>query len=183
MHHYTTIAHFCLLLFPSASYEAPISAAGQIPTVKIGNAANKWSADTSKVSQFLSAASSLSGHHLVEHATVALSAEKDELIHKGVLDQQFLAPSSPNRAVIVANNILVDQGTFQFVVDGLTILSNHGASLSRKQVNSIISQINEVRCGRVLPAIDTYFRASSELLHNDLTLVATRPNNCFAARE
>ncbi|CAJ2512802.1 Uu.00g009210.m01.CDS01 [Anthostomella pinea] len=159
---------------------ASISQGASIPTARfqfsvadIADATNKWAADTSKVSQFLSRAPILLGSDLTTAAQVALAAEKDELTHKSVLDQQFAA----NPSVQSAKNTLENPNNFQFVVDGLTTLSN-GAALSAKQVSDLVDQINLTRCKNVLPAIDRYFSASSAVLQNGLSLVANRPNNC-----
>jgi len=147
-------------------------------TQDIADAQNEWAADTSKVSQFLSAAESLDSGDLVTQATTALANEKDELIHKAVLDNQFLSVSNPDPNVQQANDTLVGQGTFMFVVNGLQALATNGASMSPSDVSAAILSINTDRCTFVLPAIDEYFTASGNLLNNGDVLVANRPDNC-----
>jgi hypothetical protein len=93
------------------------------PTLQdIAGAQNQWVSDTSKVSQFLSAAESLNSGDLVSQAATALANEKDELNHKAVLDNQFVFVSNPDKNVQQANNELVDHGTFMVVVNGLHAL-------------------------------------------------------------
>jgi hypothetical protein len=149
------------------------------PTLQdIADAQNQWASDTSKVSQFLSAAESLNSGDLVSQAATALANEKDELNHKAVLDNQFLFVSNPDENVQQANNELVDQGTFMVVVNGLQALVDNGANMSPSDVSAAIQSINMDRCSLVLPSINTYFQASSNLLNNGVTLLANRPNNC-----
>ena len=149
------------------------------PTLQdIADAQNQWASDTSKVSQFLSAAESLNSGDLVSQAATALANEKDELNHKAVLDNQFVFVSNPDENVQQANNVLVDQGTFMVVVNGLQGLVDNGANMSPSDVSAAIQSINVDRCSLVLPSIDTYFQASGNLLNNGVTLLANRPDNC-----
>jgi hypothetical protein len=148
------------------------------PLQDIADAQNQWASDTSKVSQFLSAAESLNSGDLVSQAATALANEKDELNHKGVLDNQFVLVSNPDENVQQANNVLVDQGAFMVVVNGLQALIENGANMSPSDVSATIRSINMNRCSLVLPSIDTYFQASGNLLNNGLTLLANRPDNC-----
>jgi hypothetical protein len=149
------------------------------PTLQdIADAQNQWVSDTSKVSQFLSAAESLNSRDLVSQAATALANEKDELNHKAVLDNQFLFVSNPDENIQQANNELVDQGTFMVVVNGLQALVDNGANMSPSDVSAAIQSINTDRCSLVLPSIDTYFQVSGNLLNNGITLLANRPNNC-----
>ncbi|KAI8633293.1 hypothetical protein F5Y19DRAFT_417348 [Xylariaceae sp. FL1651] len=140
----------------------------------IADAQNQWRSDTSQVSQFLSAVPNLQGASLASAAQVALAAENDELLHKAVLDQAF--GSDPR--IVNANNILAVEQTFQGVVDALSDFAQNGASMSPSQVANLLQETNTLRCGQVLPAIDTYFRVAGEALQNGGFLVATRPNNC-----
>ena len=168
-----------LLALSTLSPAAPLTSRQSNPPSPqdIADAANEWAADTSKVSQFLSAASSLSGSDLATQAATALSNELDELTHKAILDEQFNTADNPG--VEQANNVLAGpQQTFQIVVDGLTNLANNGASMTPDQVAAEVQAINEDRCTFVLPAIDAYFLAVSDFLQNGLTLVANRPDNC-----
>ncbi|KAH8650254.1 hypothetical protein BGZ60DRAFT_437038 [Tricladium varicosporioides] len=149
------------------------------PTLQdIANAQNQWASDTSKVSQFLSTAESLNSGDLVSQAATALANEKDELNHKAVLDNQFVFVSNPDENVRQANNVLVDQGIFMMVVNGLQALVDNGANMSPSDISAAIHSINIDRCSLVLPSIDTYFRASGNLLNNGVTLLANRPDNC-----
>ncbi|KAH8650343.1 hypothetical protein BGZ60DRAFT_534431 [Tricladium varicosporioides] len=150
------------------------------PTLQdIADAQSQWASDTSKVSQFLSAAESLNPGDLVSQAATALANEKDELNHKAVLDNQFVFVSNPDENVQQANNVLVDQGTFMIVVNGLQALVDNGANMPPSNVSAAIQSINTDRCSLVLPSIDTYFQASGNLLNNGITLLANRPNNCL----
>ena len=149
-------------------------------TDDLSNAANAWAADTSRVSQFLSAAPGLSGQDLADQAAAALASENDELTQKAVLDSMFVFVAYPDSSVQQANHVLVDQKRFQFAVDGLSDLANNGATFSTDQISEAINEINKDRCSKVLPAIDAYFQAASGVLQNGLTLVANRPDNCPA---
>ncbi|KAK5635320.1 hypothetical protein RRF57_011032 [Xylaria bambusicola] len=141
---------------------------------QIADAQNSWRADTSMVSQFLSAVPTLRGAKLESAAKAALNAEVDELTHKKALDGVF----SSDPRIVQANNILVNQGTFQSVVDALQTFTDNGASMSDAEITALLRNTNTVRCGQVLPAIDTYFRVAGEKLNNGGLLLATRPNNC-----
>ncbi|KAI1327114.1 hypothetical protein F5Y16DRAFT_203546 [Xylariaceae sp. FL0255] len=140
----------------------------------IANAQNAWAHDTSVVSQFLGAATSLTGADLTNAAQIALDAEKDELTHKAVLDAKFGTDSR----IISANTILVTEGTFQLVVNNLANLAQNGATMSVGEVQGIIENTNADRCGKVLPAIDQYFQVSGDFLNNGAILEATIPVNC-----
>ncbi|KAI1142843.1 hypothetical protein F5Y05DRAFT_133747 [Hypoxylon sp. FL0543] len=140
----------------------------------ISTAQNEWAADTSKVSQFLSAAPGLRGSALTTQAQAALDAELDELTRKAVLDAQF----SKDPSVQAASATLGRPDTFQTVVDGLRRFADDGASMSAADVGALVGQINDTRCKNVLPAIDAYFRAASGFLKNGLTALANRPDNC-----
>jgi hypothetical protein len=156
-----------------------ISRQSNPPTLQdIADAQNQWASDTSKVSQFLSAAESLNSEDLVSQAATALANEMDELNQKAVLDNQFLFVSNPDENIQQANNELVDQGTFMVVVNGLQALVDNGANMSPSEVSAAIQSINTDRCSLVLPSIDTYFQASGNLLNNGVTLLANRPDNC-----
>lgn len=175
MQYSTTIA--ILAALSNLALGAPlISRQSNPPSIQhIADAQNEWAADTSKVSQFLSAAENLSPTDLVTQAATALANEKDELLHKMVLDNEFL---SSNPSVQQANDVLVNQGKFQDVVNGLQDLADNGGSLTSDEVTSRIQTINQGRCTFVLPAIDTYFQASSSVLNNGLLTLANRPDNC-----
>ncbi|KAK4940163.1 hypothetical protein LTR10_019698 [Elasticomyces elasticus] len=128
------------------------------------SAALAWQADTGVVSAFLSEAASLSGSALTAAAQNALNAENDELLHKAVLDAEFLNVAHPNLLVVAANAVLVNAGTFQFVVNGLTLLADSGASFTKAQIEAEVLKINLDRCNLVLPSIDTYFAVTASYL-------------------
>lgn len=144
----------------------------------INNAQGNWEANTSLVSSFLSTAESLTGTTLANAAQAALNAENDELNQKAVLDSQFVFVNDPNPTVQVANAVLVDQGAFAFVVQGLQGLADDGATMTPDQVSAKVQSINQDRCNRVLPAIDQYFIAAASFLNNGEQLSAVRPTNC-----
>ncbi|KAI0435713.1 hypothetical protein F4803DRAFT_544584 [Xylaria telfairii] len=141
---------------------------------QLADAQNQWRADTSKVSQFLSAVPTLNGDQLETEGQIALDAENDELLHKKVLDQAF----SSDPRIVAANDVLVNQGTFQSVVDALEKFATSGATMKPSEISTLLQNTNRVRCGQVLPAIDTYFHVTGEKLNNGGFLLATRPNNC-----
>ncbi|TGJ85505.1 hypothetical protein E0Z10_g3275 [Xylaria hypoxylon] len=143
-------------------------------TQQLADAQNDWRADTSMVSQFLSAVPTLQGSKLEAAAQVALDAENDELLHKKVLDQNF----SSDPRIVQANDVLVNQRTFQSVVDALANFAQNGASMTPGEISTLLQQTNSVRCSQVLPAIDTYFSVTGEKLNNGGSLLATRPTNC-----
>jgi hypothetical protein len=162
-----------LALTPAFTLGLPTLAARQTSDEGVGNAQFNWYQDTFLVSQFLSEATSLSGQDLANAASSALGSENDELIHKGVIDS--LLPNDPN--IQAANNVLVNQGTFQFVVSGLTDLATNGAGYTPAQVLFSVNEINTDRCNLVLPAIDTYLQAAAALSGNAAPAAAARPNN------
>ncbi|KAI1111842.1 hypothetical protein F5Y14DRAFT_301738 [Nemania sp. NC0429] len=152
----------------------PFDVAPRASIQELADAQNSWRQDTSVVSQFLSAVPTLQGQRLQAAAQVALDAENDELLHKKVLDGAF----SDDPRIAGADDVLVGQGTFQSVVDALARFSRDGAAMSPDEVLALLRRTNSVRCGRVLPAIDTYFRVTGEALRNGGFLLATRPTNC-----
>ncbi|KAI1367908.1 hypothetical protein F5Y08DRAFT_297290 [Xylaria arbuscula] len=158
----------------SLTQALPSGIAARARNQQIADAQNSWRADTSTVSQFLSAVPTLRGTKLTSAAQVAFNAEVDELTHKKVLDGAF----SSDPRIVSANDILVNQGTFQSVVDALRDFADNGDKKSEAEINTLLQNTNSVRCGKVLPAIDTYFRVAGEKLNNGGFLVATRPNNC-----
>ncbi|KAJ3150807.1 hypothetical protein HDU89_002802 [Geranomyces variabilis] len=158
---------------PAAPARPPTRApgAGQgVPTAQqLVAAANAWRADTGKVSAFLNAAPKMSGTALLRAAAAANVAEKDELIHKAVIDRH---PISKTAAVQRANNMLVTQGHFQAVVDALTNFPAQGGQAAATRIN-----IN--RCPNVLPAIDAYLRAASAAAGGGVANpAAIRPTAC-----
>ncbi|KAI0100554.1 hypothetical protein GGR51DRAFT_532405 [Nemania sp. FL0031] len=170
----TTIVSIVLACASPLAQALPTNLESRASIQQLADAQNQWRADTSVVSQFLSAVPSLSGSKLTSAAQVAFNAENDELLHKKVLDGEF--GSDPR--IVGANNVLVNQGTFQSVVDALGNFAKNGATMSASEKSALLSQTNNIRCGQVLPAIDTYFHVTGEKLQNGGFLVATRPNNC-----
>jgi hypothetical protein len=150
----------------------------QVALQDIDTAQSNWDADTGIVSSFLSTAESLDQADLTAQAGIALAAEKDELNWKAVLDSQFVFVSNPDSAVQVANAVLVDQVTFQIVVNGLQNLADNGATMTPDEVTTAVQSINQDRCTFVLPAIDQYFIAAGNLIDNGNILTAVRPTNC-----
>ncbi|KAI1774684.1 hypothetical protein F4818DRAFT_418585 [Hypoxylon cercidicola] len=171
----SSIAVSFLLGLASLTQAAPALAV-RASISDISGAQNAWAADTSKVSQFLSAAPKLRGASLAGAAQAALDAELDELTRKKVLDGQFGGDPS----VKAADATLTRPDTFQFVVDGLRTLATDGASMSAADVAALVARVNDTRCKNVLPAIDAYFRAASKKLNNGLAALANRPDNCPA---
>ena len=170
-----------LALSPAISLGLPTTlAARQSSSEGIGEAQSNWFQDTSMVSQFLSTASSLSGQDLVNAASAALANKDNELVHKGVLDAAFVSmlDSDDLAPIQTANATLVTQGTFQFVVDGLTDLATNGAGYSPGQVVTAVEGINAIRCTQVLPAIDVYLQNAALLSLQSIPNAAARPNNC-----
>jgi hypothetical protein len=145
----------------------------QVALQDIDTAQSNWDADTGIVSSFLSTAKSLDQADLTAQAGIALAAEKDELNWKAVLDSQFVFVSNPDSAAV-----LVDQGTFQIVVNGLQNLADNGATMTPDEVTTAVQSINQDRCTFVLPAIDQYFIAAGNLIDNGNILTAVRPTNC-----
>jgi hypothetical protein len=175
---YFTASTMLLALLPAFTLGAPTLAVRQVSVSDLSDALNQWSADTSLVSEFLSAATSLSSQDLASQAAIALNNENDELSHKAVFDAMFVNVAIPDSNVVAANTVLVTQQTFQFVVDGLTDLMTNGATYTPDQVAFSINEINTDRCNLVLPAIDAYFQAANAVIQDGATVLATRPNNC-----
>jgi hypothetical protein len=144
------------------------------PSLKdIATAQQLWSNDITRVSQFLRAAPGLSAKDVAFQAGISVNIENDETTQKSVLDAEFVTGSHPDPAVQSADNVLTVQKTVAEVVGNLTDLANNGASFDHAQIIDIIDKINDVRCNRVLPAINVYFQAVDKLLNRPLTSIAT----------
>jgi hypothetical protein len=145
------------------------------PKEDITAAAKAWLQDTASVSSFLDFATSTfpsSPPNLLSKGVFALNAEKDELDHKMILDNFFIFETrTPNEDVIEAFNILVTEGKFQKVVDGLQDISTTGNLAD-------VAIINKNRCKNVLPAIDVYFKAVAEATGQSEFVPAVRPAAC-----
>ena len=174
---YPVSAIFFVALGCDLAYSFPTKIQ-HVTSSALDTAQGNWEADTAIVSSFLSSADSFSGTTLANAAQTALNAENNELTQKVVLDNQFVFVNNPNPTVQKANAVLVDQGTFQFVVNGLQNLATNGATMSAAQVSAAVASINTDRCNKVLPAIDQYFTAASSFLKNGQLLKAVRPTNC-----
>lgn len=166
---------FIFALFPLLALGSPTLNARHSSLQKAQQA---WRHDTGVVSAFLSEANMYSGQDLANLASRALAAELDELDHKDVLDAAFLSIANPDPNVATANQTLVGQGAFQFVVDGLNDLATNGASYNPDQVAFRINLITFDRCNFVLPAIDVYFQAVTDSDQATSPEFAIRPNNC-----
>ncbi|KAJ3162760.1 hypothetical protein HDU86_003734 [Geranomyces michiganensis] len=145
-------------------------AKGGVPSAaELQRAVNAWRADTGKVSAFLNGASKMSGPQLLRAAAKANVAEKDELVHKAVIDRH---PISQTPALRKANNMLVTQKHFQQVVDALTTFpATNGAAAA--------DRINRNRCVNVLPAIDAYLQGANSVSGGGVAQPsAVRPTAC-----
>lgn len=172
---YSTATAMLLALLPAFTLSLPTLA---VCRDSLRAAQLLWWSDTGLVSSFLSEATSLTGQNLANKAGTALSFEKDELNQKAILDATFLNVSNPDPKIVAANNVLVTNGTFQYVVTGLTDLVKNGASYSPDEVAKIVNKISADRCNHVLPAIDAYLEAATALLQDIRPSAAIRPNNC-----
>lgn len=136
------------------------------PSQSSEDAAANWQTDTGLVSHFLDTATTYSGAEYTKQAQIALDAEKNELLHKAVLDA---IPSITSQATITAaNDSLVTQAHFQDVVDRLAFMLSQGPSVAAAQV----AAINANRCVNVLPSIDAYLKAGGT------DLLSIRPKVC-----
>jgi len=148
------------------SKSADASKASAPNAAQLASAVDAWQSDTGKVSNFLNKATTFTGNEFTKQATIALNAEKDELTHKKVIDDALL---STNADVKSANNVLVNKGTFQDVVDVLQDMVNQGPANAHAQADTIKSN----RWVNVLPNIDKYFAAAGEANQQ-----AIRPTGC-----
>ncbi|KAI9656305.1 MAG: hypothetical protein M1821_004968 [Bathelium mastoideum] len=148
----------------------------------LNNAVLKWQADTGLVSNFLNVAvdpnGPPTGQDLLNDASSAFGSETDELNWKAVIDGSDVA--FEDTRIAQANEILVTQGTFNMVVQGLQDISVSGDIVRQQDVDNI----NDVRCNQVLPAIDMYFAAVADFLNSVSdegtfeTQTAVRPFAC-----
>jgi len=127
------------------------------------------------VSNFLNTGAALAGTASKEQAAanIGYNSEVDELAHKAILDQ--IIGNDPD--VSIANQTLTN-GCFQSVVDNLQILAAAGGPA---QAQTLINNMNMVRCTQVLPSIDTYLAVAARVIGNGATLrTAIRPDACAA---
>ncbi|KAM3511751.1 hypothetical protein MY11210_004571 [Beauveria gryllotalpidicola] len=172
-----------LRYFMGGEHAKPSNEMENIPPSKqdIANAARLWQGDTETVSNFLSRAETLSPQALQEQGTLAFAAVKDELVQKAVLDKVFLNGTAEARdpRVVQADDTLANQGTFEFVVDGIALFSKRGTKLTPDEVTTFVRAVNQDRCPNVLPSVDAYLSAAEVSFGSgNGTLKAIRPSNC-----
>lgn len=143
--------------------------------LELNNAVAAWQQDTGFIS-FLDYAAGLQPTFTLSlaffaNAQAAFAAEIDELSHKAVLDSNFIYIGLLNQAVINAYEILVTQGTFMQIVNGLTDMAN-----TRNLVQ--LAKINDVRRAQVSLAIDAYLVAVIQALGNPVVFTTMRPAAC-----
>ncbi|KAK5741316.1 hypothetical protein LTR17_004023 [Elasticomyces elasticus] len=161
----------------------------------IKQAALAWEANTRAFSAFLDAAAAILS---VEQesitvntrglAATALDHEINELQQKGDLENQACAVDTNCQNTVEGFESLLsakaqlESGTFQSVVDQLTVLSGD-AGTNFDAIRTSVDIINNGpngRCQGVLPAIDQYFSVASDALSDDslFGVRAIRPNAC-----
>lgn len=156
---------------PGASTVAKVTSAQAKAALQA--AADNWSFDTGMVSNNQNTGKGLANNAAAfqAQANIAYNAEVDELTHKAILDQ--IIGNDPD--VSIANQTLTN-GCFQSVVDNLQIMAASGPAQQ-----SLIDDINNVRCTQILPSIDTYLAVAARVIGNGATLrTAIRPDACAA---
>ncbi|KAK4957467.1 hypothetical protein LTR10_005430 [Elasticomyces elasticus] len=161
----------------------------------VKQAALAWQANTRAVSDFLDAAAAILSVEqegvtvdLRGLAVTALDHEINELQQKGDLeDQACVVDTNCQNTVQGFESLLgaktqLESGTFQSVVDQLTLLSGD-AGTDFDAIRTSVDIINNGpngRCQGVLPAIDQYFSVASDALSDDslFGVRAIRPNAC-----
>lgn len=166
------LSTFFVTLLPVLALAAPSVAIPKRQVQEdINTAMLNWLQDTGFVSSYLDAAASLAPSDVLSDGALALAAENDELNHKAILDNFFIFETdTPDQNVINANTVLVTEGHFQMVVDQLQDISVTGNLAD-------IQAINWNRCTNVLPAIDAYFFAVSQVT-GGVFYPAIRPLAC-----
>lgn len=148
---------------------APRTVSGSDATL-LQQAADGWSIDTGTVSFFQDNGKS-AGQGFNVLANGAFVAEVDELFHKNILDG--IIGNDPQVSIA---NLTLTNGVFQSVVNNLQIMSVQGSG-----TQSLIDQINKVRCTQILPSIDTYLAVAARTIGQGATLrKAVRPAACAA---
>lgn len=132
----------------------------------LAQAVSQWHDDTAAVSAFLQAGEVGSQQTFELSASDALGREVSELNSKMVIDAFF---GTNNANINAANNVLVTEGNFQDVVNGLMDFAMNGLSA---QTN--IVTLAENRCSTVLPAIDVYLAEVNKVAGNGV-VTAVRP--------
>jgi hypothetical protein len=152
---------------------AAAKAVSQQAIAALQAAADNWSFDTGMVSNFQNVGKSLAANTagFENAANIGYNSEVDELTHKAILDQ--IIGNDPQVSIA---NLTLTNGCFQSVVDNLQIMSLQGPVQQ-----SLIDNINLVRCTQVLPSIDTYMAVAARVIGAGATLrTAIRPNACAA---
>ncbi|KAH7119575.1 hypothetical protein B0J11DRAFT_590460 [Dendryphion nanum] len=147
----------------------PVHQTFALPTTLL-TFASLWAGDIGQVTRFLDQAESISPEDFVARATTALAFQLDEFQFKNSLDG-FIGQDPLLRA---ANQTLIGDGTLDMVVDLLEELVKKG-----KEGIENVKRINEVRCNRILPAVDVYFNAVTASDASFRRLVAARADGCF----
>jgi len=140
----------------------------------LNSACQAWISDTGMVSNFQNIGSGLVGNaaQFKQQAGIALAAEKDELLHKAVIDG--LIGNDPR---VSKANLTLTNGSFQSVINGLQDMNVGGPARVAD-----IPAINKVRCPEVLPSIDTYCQVAAQFAIKQgvviTALAAVRPTVC-----
>jgi hypothetical protein len=143
------------------------------------SACSAWVSDTGAVSNFqnIGAGLVLNAGQFKSQANIGLLAEKDELIHKGIIDSIIGLDPRISKA-----NLTLTNGSFQSVIDGLQDMTTNGPA----KVGDIAA-INKVRCPQILPAIDTYCVVAASFAAQVGVTVATtaaiRPSACATGNQ
>ncbi|KAH7111081.1 hypothetical protein B0J11DRAFT_585952 [Dendryphion nanum] len=158
--------HF-LPLLQTHGYPTPQTFA--LPTTLL-TFASLWAGDIGQVTRFLDQVESISPEDFVARATTALAFQLDEFQFKNSLDRSI----GQDPLLRAANQTLIGDGTLDMVVDLLEELVQRG-----KEGIENVNKINEVRCTRILPAVDVYFNAVTASDASFRRLVAARAEGCF----
>jgi hypothetical protein len=132
----------------------------------LSQAVSQWHNNTAAVSTFLEAGKVGSQLEFKLSAADILRREITGLKSKAIIDNFF---GTSNANITNANAVLVTQGNFQDVVNGLMDFAQNGLDA---QTNTVTLAVN--RCGRELPAIDIYFAEVNKVTKNS-PLTAVRP--------
>jgi len=139
------------------------------------SACQAWISDTGVVSNFQNIGSGLVGNaaSFKQQAGIGLAAEKDELLHKAVIDG--LIGNDPR---VSKANLTLTNGSFQSVINGLQDMSIGGPARVAD-----IAAINKVRCPEILPSIDTYCQVAAQFALAQGVIItavsAVRPVACL----
>jgi hypothetical protein len=157
---------FLTIFFALSAIALPTPQISASEAAALAQAVGQWHDDTAAVSAFLQTGEVGSQQNFELSASDALGREISELNSKAVIDAFF---GTSNTNISDANNVLVTQGNFQDVVNGLTDFTQNGLNA---QTN--IVTLAENRCATVLPAIDVYFAEVNKVAGNGISK-AVRP--------